>query len=51
MGYVSGAGHALVDTRLYLHRDWTRDRARCDKAGVPNQVRYRTRHQLGSGDA
>jgi SRSO17 transposase len=33
--------------RLYLPKDWTRDKARLDKAGVPkDQRRYRTRHQL-----
>jgi SRSO17 transposase len=46
MGYVSSREHALVDTRLYLGKEWTQDRARCEKAGVPKSVRYRTRHQL-----
>lgn len=46
MGYVSGCEHALVDTRLYLGKPWTRDSARREKAGVPKAVGYRTRHQL-----
>lgn len=46
MGYVSAEEHALVDTRLYLPRDWTNDKERCEKAGVPRHVRFRTRHQL-----
>jgi len=46
MGYVSGHGHALVDTRLYLPKEWASDRQRRKKAGVPKEVRYRTRHQL-----
>lgn len=47
MGYVSGQEHALVDTRLYLPREWTQDKARCEKAGVPkDRRRHRTRHQL-----
>jgi SRSO17 transposase len=47
LGYVSGQGHALVDLRLYLPKDWTRDPARLDKAGVPKDRRgYRSRHQL-----
>jgi SRSO17 transposase len=47
LGYVSSKGHTLVDTRLYLPKEWTKDKARLDKAGVPNAVRgYRTRHQL-----
>ena len=47
LGYVSRKGHTLVDTRLFLPKDWTKDKARLDKAGVPNACRaYRTRHQL-----
>jgi len=46
MGYVSAKEHALVDTRLFLPRDWTKDKQRRKKAGVPKEVRYRTRHQL-----
>lgn len=47
MGYVSGAGHTLVDMRLYLPQAWTTDKARLDKAGVPDTHRgYRSRHQL-----
>lgn len=47
MGYVSSKEHALVDTRLYLPKEWTRDKARCEKAGVPqDRRRHRTRHQL-----
>jgi len=47
LGYVSRKGHTLVDTRLYLPKDWTKDKARLDKAGVPKGYRgSRTRHQL-----
>jgi SRSO17 transposase len=47
LGYVSGAGHTLVDMRLYLPKAWTTDKARLDKAGVPTaHRRYRSRHQL-----
>jgi SRSO17 transposase len=47
LGYVSRKGHTLVDTRLYLPKAWTKDKARLDKAGVPPADRaYRTRHQL-----
>jgi SRSO17 transposase len=46
LGYVSRHEHALVDTRLYLPKDWTTDKKRCQKAGVPKGTRYRTRHQL-----
>jgi SRSO17 transposase len=46
MGYVSAEEHALVDMRLYLPKEWTQDKARREKAGVPRWVRFRTRHQL-----
>jgi SRSO17 transposase len=47
MGYVSGEGHALVDMRLYLPKEWTSDKERLLKARVPrDRWRHRTRHQL-----
>jgi SRSO17 transposase len=47
LGYVSAKGHTLVDMRLYLPKEWTQDKPRLDKAGVPPAQRgYRTRHQL-----
>ena len=46
LGYVSSKEHALVDMRLYLPKEWTKDKKRRTKAGIPKDVRYRTRHQL-----
>jgi SRSO17 transposase len=46
LGYVTRREHALVDVRLDLPEDWTKDRARCAAAGVPKSIRFRTRHQL-----
>ena len=47
LGYVSATDHSLVDRRLYLPKEWTNDKARLDKAGVPHERRgYRSRHQL-----
>jgi len=46
LAYVGPLDHALVDFRLYLPREWTQDRPRCDKAGVPRKVRFQTRHAL-----
>ena len=47
LGYVSRKGHTLVDQRLFLPKEWTKDKARLDKAGVPKASRAsRTRHQL-----
>jgi SRSO17 transposase len=41
--YVSSRGHALVDRRLYLPKDWTSNRARLEKAHVPEGVRFATK--------
>jgi SRSO17 transposase len=47
LGDVSSKGHTLVDQRLFLPKEWTKDKARLDKTGVPKASRaYRTRHQL-----
>ncbi len=45
-GSGSRQGHTLVDLRLYLPTEWTQEKARWDKAGVPKAHRgSRTRHQ------
>ena len=46
MAYVSKQGHALVNTRIYLPREWTKNRARLKEAGVPRGTKFRTRHEL-----
>jgi SRSO17 transposase len=46
LAYVSRRDHALVDTRLYLPREWTRKKKRMFGAGVPSGTRFRTRHEL-----
>ena len=46
LGYAARREHALVDVRRYLPREWATDRKRRQKAGVPREVRFRTRHEL-----
>ena len=46
LGYVSRHEHTLVDTRLFLPQEWTQDKARMKKAGVPKGTKFRTRHEL-----
>lgn len=46
LGYASRKGHALCDVRLYLPKEWAKDRKRRRKCGVPKEVRFQTRHQL-----
>jgi len=46
MGYASAQEHALVDVRLYLPKEWPKDKARRKVCGVPKEIRFRTRHEL-----
>jgi SRSO17 transposase len=46
LGYVSRRDHALVDVRLYLPKGWANRKRRRKKAGVPEEIRFRTRHEL-----
>jgi len=46
LGYVSRHGRALLDRELYLPKSWTEDRARCEAAGVPETVDFRTKPAL-----
>ena len=46
MGYASHKEHVLVDVRLYLPKQWAKDKARRNKCGVPKSIRYQTRHEL-----
>ena len=46
LAYVSAEEHALVDTRLYLPKEWAKSKRRRAKVGVPADVKFRTRHEL-----
>lgn len=46
MSYILRKEHALVNMRLYLPQEWTKDRARCKAAGVPPKTKFRSRHEL-----
>lgn len=45
--YASTMGHAFLDRRLYLPESWTADRERCRAAGVPEEVGFATKLELG----
>jgi SRSO17 transposase len=47
--YVSDQGHAFIDRRLYLPKDWTDDPARLAAAHVPAGVRFATKPRLAVG--
>jgi SRSO17 transposase len=46
LAYVSAAGRALLDRRLYLPRSWSDDELRCTAAGVPDEVEFATKPEL-----
>jgi SRSO17 transposase len=46
MAYASRKEHAIVNTRLYLPEGWAKDRRRREEAGVPETIKFRTRHGL-----
>ena len=46
LGYASPKGRAGIDRALYLPREWTNDRERCEEAGVPEGVAFHTKPWL-----
>lgn len=46
MGYVARCDHALIASRLYLPKEWAKDRKRRKKCGVPKEICFQTRHEL-----
>jgi len=46
LAYASRRGHAFIDRALYLPEAWCDDRARCQAAGIPDDVAFRTKPAL-----
>ncbi len=44
--YASAQGHTFLDRALYLPASWTDDRARCQAAGIPDDVAFATKPAL-----
>src|SRR5215212_3678952 len=44
--YASAQGHTLIDRELYLPQEWTDDRERCRRAGIPDQRAFATKPTL-----
>ena len=43
---VKDASVSLIDSRLYLPKEWTEDRKRCRTAGIPDDVEFKTKSEL-----
>lgn len=47
LGYATPEFHTLIDGTLYLpEKTWHEDRERCRKAGIPEDVAYRSKWQI-----
>lgn len=47
LGYASNDFHALLDGDLYLPEEtWSKDRKRCQEAGIPDDVVYRPKWKI-----
>jgi SRSO17 transposase len=46
LAYASEQGHTLLDRELYLPKEWTDDRERCRRAGVPDERAFATKPRL-----
>lgn len=45
--HVGEQGHTILGWRLYLPESWTKDRQRREEAGIPPEVNFQTKWQLG----
>jgi SRSO17 transposase len=46
LGVSVGEFHALLDGDLFLPESWSEDRARCQAAGIPEEVVYRPKTEI-----
>ena len=49
LSYATPKGAMPLDWALYLPQEWTDDRPRCERVGVPTEVEFRTKWQLALG--
>jgi len=47
LAYVAPRGHALVDARLFLPQAWLDEPERCQQAGVPPDITFANKAELG----
>jgi SRSO17 transposase len=48
LSYAGPKGHALIDRRLYLPKDWIEDAERRKTAGIPDDVQFATKPKIGT---
>lgn len=47
LGVARGGYKALLDADLFLPQSWSKDRLRCQEAGIPDDVTYQPKWRLG----
>ena len=47
LGYTNGSYRTLIDMRLYVPEDWANDPARRAKCGIPEDLEFKTKSELG----
>jgi SRSO17 transposase len=47
LAYARDGFHALLDGELYLPKSWSDDRDRCREAGIPDDMVYRPKWEIG----
>lgn len=47
LGYASPKGHAMIDRRLYLPKDWIEDAERRKAANIPDDLTFATKPKIG----
>lgn len=46
VGVAKGTFQALLDANLFLPKSWSQDRTRCRAAGIPDEIKHRTKWRL-----
>lgn len=46
LSYITTRGHTLIDRELYIPQDWLDDHMRCQEAGIPDTIPFRTKPDL-----
>lgn len=47
LGYAAPSTRVLIDRMLYVPQQWCSDQARCEEAGIPPHIGFRTKPRLG----
>lgn len=50
LSWANAHGSLPLDYRLYLPKEWTDERKRCERAGVPQEIEFRTKGQIARAE-